>query len=395
MTERRLRLGVVGLGRAFSLMAPGFAAHGRVRVVAAADPRAEARARFTADFGGSSYATAAELCADPTVDAVYVASPHQFHAEHAILAAKHDKHVLVEKPMALALTDCRAMVTAAEQAGVRLVVGHSHSFDAPVARARQIIGGGALGAVQMITAVNYTDFLYRPRRSEELDTERGGGVIFNQAPHQVDIARLLGGDRVQCVRAATGAWDRERPTEGAYSALLIFAGGAFASLTYNGYGHFDSDEWCEWVGEGGQRKSPDIYGATRRLLSSVQNAEAETALKATHNYGGADFFAPGGTPDFHPHFGVVLVSCERGDIRPTPKGVMIYGDRERRFEPLPAPPTPRAEVLDELCDAVLDGKPPLHNGAWGLATMEVCLAMLRSARDGCDVELTDQIATAR
>ena len=61
----------------------------------------------------------------------------------------------------------------------------------------------------MITALNYTDFLYRPRRPEELDTAQGGGAVFNQAAHQVDIVRLLGGGRVKSVRAATGAWDRD------------------------------------------------------------------------------------------------------------------------------------------------------------------------------------------
>jgi phthalate 4,5-cis-dihydrodiol dehydrogenase len=390
MTEHRLGVGVAALGRAFSLMAPGFAAHPRIRLVAAADPRAEARTRFAAEFGGATYATVEELCGDPAVDALYIASPHQFHAEHAALAAAKGKHVLVEKPMALTLADCRTMVTAAERAGVRLVVGHSHSFDAPIARARQIVATGEFGAVRMITAINYTDFLYRPRRPEELDTARGGGAIFNQAPHQIDVARLLGGGRVERVRAITGAWDPDRPTEGAYSAFLTFADGAFASLIYNGYGHFDTDEWCDWIGESGQKKNPDAYGAARRLLSSAPTPDAEVALKATRNYGGHDF-SVGGPPPFHPHFGVVLVSCERGDIRPTPTGVMIYGDKGRRVEVLPVPRVPRTEALDELCDAVFENKPPLHDGAWGLATMEVCLAMLRSARERRDIELTESV----
>jgi phthalate 4,5-cis-dihydrodiol dehydrogenase len=95
----------------------------------------------------------------------------------------------------------------------------------------------------MISALNYTDYLYRPRRPEELDTAQGGGAIFNQAAHQVDIVRLIGGGMLTAVRAATGAWDRTRPTEGAYAAMLTFAGGAYASLAYNGFGHFDSDEF--------------------------------------------------------------------------------------------------------------------------------------------------------
>src|SRR5438094_342005 len=83
----------------------------------------------------------------------------------------------------------------------------------------------------------------RPRRPEELVTARGGGVMFSQAAHQVDIVRLLAGGRVSLVRALTGSWDSRRPTEGAYAALLAFEDGACASLAYSGYGHFDTDEF--------------------------------------------------------------------------------------------------------------------------------------------------------
>src|SRR5262245_62817900 len=96
-----LKVGVIGLGRGFVLTAPTFRADPRWRLVAAADPRAEARARFAGEFGGRAYAEAVELCADRHVDVVYVASPHEHHAAHAIAAARAGKHLLVEKPMAL------------------------------------------------------------------------------------------------------------------------------------------------------------------------------------------------------------------------------------------------------------------------------------------------------
>ena len=80
----KLKLGVAGLGRAFAVMLPTLARDPRVALVGAADPRAEARAQFEADFQCRVYREVAELCADPNVDAVYVATPHQFHAEHAI-----------------------------------------------------------------------------------------------------------------------------------------------------------------------------------------------------------------------------------------------------------------------------------------------------------------------
>src|SRR6185437_3472153 len=252
---RRLRIGAAGLGRAFSVMLPTFLRDQRVQMVAAADPRPEARARFESDFGGRAYDAVEALCADPDVEAVYVATPHQHHAAHAKLAAAAGKHLLIEKPVALTLGDAQAITEAARKAGVYLVVGHSHSFDAPILRTRALIESGAYGPVRMISALNYTDFLYRPRRPEEIDTAQGGGALFNQAPHQVDTVRLLGGGRVKSVRAQTGRWDATRPTEGAYSALMTFESGAFASLTYSGYGHFDSDEFQGWIGEMGQAKS--------------------------------------------------------------------------------------------------------------------------------------------
>jgi phthalate 4,5-cis-dihydrodiol dehydrogenase len=382
---RKLRIGVAGLGRAFSVMVPTFAADPRVALVAAADPRAEARQRFAADFAGTAYARVEELCADPAVEVVYVATPHQFHAAHAVLAAQHGKHLLVEKPLALTLADCDAIIAAANRAGVRLVVGHSHSFDAPILRLRALVAGGAFGAVRMITALNYTDYLYRPRRPEELDTARGGGAVFNQAAHQVDIVRLIGGGRVASVRAVTGAWDKARPTEGAYAALLTFADGAFASLSYNGYGRFDSDEFSGWIGEMGLPKSP-YAGARARFASR----DEEGAYKAARNYGGADYRPPAaGTA--HQHFGEVIVSCADADLRPLPTGVMIYQDGKARLDPLPPPAVPRAEVIDELYRAIVDGAPPLHDGAWAAATVEVLLAMLRSARDGRDIVLTRQM----
>lgn len=394
-----LRLGVVGLGRAFTLMLPTFLADTRVQLVAATDPREEACAQFRADFGAPTYTSVEALCADPQVEVVYIATPHQMHAEHVRVAALHGKHVLVEKPLGITLEQCRAMVEATRAAGVYLIVGHSHSFDAPILRARGLIEGGTLGAVRMINAQYFTDFLYRPRRPEELDTGQGGGVLFSQAAHQIDIVRMLAGGMATTVRAHTGAWDPARgvaggrPAEGAYSALIGFEGGAFASVTYSGYGHYDSDELCDWIGELGVPKDPAHYQSGPARLRSVESAAAEAQAKAARNYGGSTYVAAaaGGTAPHHQHFGHVLISCEHGDIRPGPRALTLYGNAGRTVETLPTPAIARVEVIDELVAAVVAGVAPLHDGAWSLATMEVCLAMLESARLGRDISLHYQV----
>jgi len=404
MDERRLQLGVAGLGRAFTLMLPTLAGDPRIELRGAADPRAEARARFAADFGAPTYPTVEELCADPGVEAIYVATPHEHHAAHVLAAAARGKHALVEKPMALTLDECRQMIEATERARVALVVGHSHSFDRPILRAREIIESNAVGAVRMISAQYYTDYLYRPRRPEELVTDAGGGVIFSQCAHQVDVVRLLAGGRVATVRGETGAWDPNRPTEGAYAALLTLDGGAFASLVYSGYAHFDGDEWCGGVGEMGARKRADAYGAARRKLQRLGAGRSEAALKNAATYGGADytpsnpagaFGNPSGEPPWHSHFGAVLVSCDRADLRPLPTGVMIYDDNEARLDPLERPRIPRSEVIDEFYGAIVEGRAPLHDGRWALATLEVCRAILQSARERREVSLHHEVGVAR
>jgi phthalate 4,5-cis-dihydrodiol dehydrogenase len=89
---------------------------------------------------------------------------------------------------------------------------------------------------------------------------------------------------------------------------------------------------------------------------------------------------------------MVVVSCERADLRPMPNGVMIYDDAAKRLDPLPRPQVQRSEVIDELYEAVVSARPPLHSGEWARATMEVCLAILHSAREQREVTLSQQVA---
>jgi len=387
-----IRLGVLGLGRAFTLMVPTFRGDPRVQLVAAFDPREGARTAFADTFGGTAHASAEAVCADPAVEWVYVATPHQIHVDHVLLAARHGKHVLVEKPLALSLDDCSRMIDACEAAGTQLIVGHSHSFNAPVLLAHELIASGRWGAVRLVHAMQYTDFLYRPRRPEELDTALGGGVAFSQAAHQMDILRLLAGGEVTSVRAFTGRWDPARPTEGAYTALLGFASGAVANATYNGYGHYDTDALMDGVGEMGRPKSPDTHRQTRARLRAVTDEAAEAALKAERNFGGSLYVPPSAdAPDACQHFGPVLVSCERGDLRLTPRGVFVFDDTGSHFVPAQVPTVPRAEVIDELWAVGREGRTPMHGGRWSRATVAVCLALLESARTGADIMPSHQV----
>ena len=380
-------LGIVGLGMAGAAMVHAAADHPDFVLKAAADPHPAPRQAFAADHNARAYEDVRMLVRDPAVSVVYIATPHQYHAEHAVLAAAHGKHIILEKPMALTLAECDTILAAAERHKVHLIVGHTHAFDPPVRLMRDIIAGGELGKLGLIHSLNYTNYLYRPRRPEELDTSLGGGILFNQVPHQIDTARLLGGGLVRSVRASTTRLDPSRPTEASCAALLQFGNGATASLVYSGYDHFDSDEWHFGLSERGAPKKIEHGAARRALAKAVDETKARIE---TFAYGAAS----GELPPHQPHFGVTIVTCAEGDMRASADGVTIY-DRDgmrqvsiQRGGSMPG----RREVLDDMRVAIRSGNPAVHNGRWGKATLEVALAMLQSARDGREVVLEHQVA---
>jgi phthalate 4,5-cis-dihydrodiol dehydrogenase len=382
-----IRLGIAGLGMAGGVMAHAAARHSAFRLVAAAEPHPRPREAFARDFNANVYDDLDRLCDDRAVDAVYVATPHQFHAAHASRAAAAGKHVILEKPMALTLADCDTIIAAVAQAGVHLLVGHTHAFDPAIRAMRAMIASGELGRLGMIASWNYTSYLYRPRRPEELDTAKGGGILFNQIPHQVDVARLLGGGLVSSVRAHAGGLDPARPTEGHAIALLAFADGAAASLVYGGYDFFDSDELHGWISERGGAKVP-AHGGARRALARRSGNEAELRT-ANFAYGAA----VAEEPPHQPHFGLTIATCARGELRGSADGLFVYGEDGRREIKLPEGGrfSGRGNVLDDLATAIRTGRKPVHDGHWGKATLEVALAIQTSAREAHEVMLAHQV----
>ena len=388
-----LRLGIVGLGVAGSMMVMNLRHHAGVRLVAACDLNPSALDSFAADFGAFITSDLSELLALPGLDAVYIATPHQLHRQQAIQAAEAGIHIIVEKPLALTLSDCDQIIEAVSANGVQLVVGHTHSFDPAVAKMAAVIASGEIGPLQMINSWNYTNFLYRPRRPEELDTALGGGIIFNQVPHQIDSLRLLAASEVISVRAATGIWDSDRPTEGAYQAFISFENGVTATVVYSGYDHFDSDELHHWIGEGGREKPAGGWGSLRSRLAGVESAVAESALRQQSGYGAPPPAALGVGAAHQPHFGITIASCAGGDLRGSADGIYCYSAAGREEFTLASagvtnPAIPGwCEVVDELRSAITGDRPALHDGRWGKQTLAVCLAILESAASRQEVYL--------
>lgn len=396
---KTLRVGIAGLGVASTQILPPMEAFDGIRITAAADERAEALQAFEQRYGGHGHHTVEQLAGDPDVDAVWVSTPNQFHCEHVITCVEHGKHVVVEKPMALSLEECERMVEAAERNGVKLLCGHTQSFNPAIRAMRQVVLSGELGRVAAIHTWMSTDWMLRPRMPQELDLALGGGVVYRQGPHQIDTVRLIGGGLVRSVRAMTGQLMPERSAPGNYTAYLEFEDGTPATVIYNGYGYFDTSEFMGGYGE--RHYSAEQRVDIRRQIRAQARDEAKA--KEAMRFGGQleGDFGHGSEQTRHERlpgggsfFGITVVTCERGNVRQTPPGsLLVYGDDGVREVEVTGRTASRNSELQELYDAVVEDRPVYHDGRWGMATLEVCLAIMKSARERREIMLSHQAPT--
>jgi len=380
---------MAGFGSAGRSFIPSITAHPDFDLVAVAEPMQSLHEEIRATTGATVYSSVAQMLEHPELDAVYIATPTNLHEEHVLLAVNAKKHVLVEKPMAINLERAKIMVDAIEVSGVTCVVGHSHGFDLPIRKMREIIESGVLGRVRMVSMWTYTDWMYRPRRPDELDTEQGGTVTYRQGSHQFDILRVLCGGMAKSVRANVFEFGDGNKGIGAHTVFIEFEDGTTATAVYNGYGNFQTPDLCFNVTESGfdQPTGPSLRAkekaAAKKPSQSVEEIQRAKQDRARTTDRSA---AP-----YQPFFGITLVSCEHGDIRQSPEGLLIYQDGDVRQLVLPLGKGPRELVLDEWRDAITSGKRPLHDARWGLANLEICDATVRSSRTAREVTLNYQV----
>lgn len=379
-TDRPLRFGIAGIGSGASNLLAGFKRNPRVQVTAAADVRKEAVDAFGREFGCEVYYSVEDMCKSPNVDAVWVATPNHLHAEHTIIACEHQKHATVSKPMAVTLEECEAMCQAAERNGVVLLCGHTQSMLPGVRKMAEVVQSGEYGKLGMIHSWHYSDWIYRPRMPYELDESQGGGVVFRQSPHHIDIVRLIAGGVVTSVRATTLMLDPSRPAAGAFTAYLEFEGRVPGTIVYSGYGHFISSE-LTW----GSGYSP---GRVSRETSPEEEAALKEARRYTADRAGRRGPAVRGSGSA---FGLTIATCERADIRQSPNGLWVYDEQGKHEIAVPADYARGEEEFEEMYRAVVLGQRAIHDGRWGLATHEVTLAIIQSSREGREVRLSHQV----
>lgn len=164
---------------------------------------------------------------DPALDAVYVATPNGMHAEQSIAAASAGKHVLCDKPMALAAADCERMIRAAEDNKVRLGVAFRNRYHPAHVDTRRHVRAGVLGEIQYVKAQLFVGGSRGHWKGWRIDPVPGGsGSIVGQAVHPVDLLRFLIDSEVTEVRCVTDEAPPARPVDEMTFTILKFANGA-------------------------------------------------------------------------------------------------------------------------------------------------------------------------
>ncbi|HET6483999.1 MAG TPA: Gfo/Idh/MocA family oxidoreductase, partial [Actinoplanes sp.] len=193
MTEQKVRWGILGLGGIAAKFAADLPLVPGAELAAVGSRNQETAVAFAERFGfARAHGSYADLAADPDIDVVYIATPHAFHAEAALLCIEAGKSVLVEKPITLDLPSAAQLVAAARDKGVFLMEAMWMRLNPAIRKIAELVEGGAIGWVSAIHA----DFgVQGPFDAEHRlrNPKLGGGALLDLGVYPINFAHLIMG----------------------------------------------------------------------------------------------------------------------------------------------------------------------------------------------------------
>lgn len=353
-----IRFGIVGPGKVAWLHATALARIAGVRLAAVAGRRRERAEALASPQDARVDESLEEMIDRGGVDAVIICTPHPLHREQAIAAAKAGLHTVVEKPMALSPTDCDAMIEAAAAAGVMLSVVSQRRWYAPVRRVKAAVEEGRIGQPGLATVEVLGwrgDEYYAMDDWRGTMAGEGGGVIVNQAAHQLDLVRWFLGPVAEVDGWTANLNHPGIDVEDTAVAMVRFVSGALASITLS------------------NSQRPGLYARIHVHGRSGASVGVETDA-------GSSFVA-----------GISAPSEPRNDLWTIPgeesaperwhaedRAAQAGVDRESHHHEL---------QLRDIVAAIRDGRPPAVGGHDGRAAVELMDAIYRAAASGGRVRL--------
>ena len=230
-----MNVGIVGAGFFGEMHAQAIGEIDGLRLAAACRSDPQALEAFCRRFGAKGYTDYAGLLADPAVQIVVIATPHQTHARIAVEAARAGRHILLEKPMALSLQECDAIIAAAREAGIKLMVGHVNRFARAYSTAKAVLDSGEVGEIVLGISTMSKLWMEPNRRPWHLRRETGGGMWLTAGLHCLDRLVWLVGAKVSSVCAQFGTRFHAQEADDLGLIFLRFENGASGSVVSTGY----------------------------------------------------------------------------------------------------------------------------------------------------------------
>ena len=232
-----LSVGVIGAGGIARSHMKAIAENENIRMVAVMDIDEGRVAEAADEFRAKPYTDLDALLSDPEIDAVHVCTPHNQHGDQVVAAAEAGKHVLVEKPMALAVEDCDRMIAACEQADQILMVGQVMRYYPVSRKVKELIANGTIGDVGHLLRRRLGNFNPAPPEGQVkhwyMDLEIGGNcVLYCFGPHEYDILHwYMDSPITQVYAQGNESTERYSGQKDSHTAMMNHENGAVSVLS--------------------------------------------------------------------------------------------------------------------------------------------------------------------
>lgn len=354
----RVKVGIIGCGKVSHLHAQALKNIPEAVFTGVFSRNAAKAGEFAGKYNVKAYSDMDEMFAKKNVEAVIICTPHPNHAEAAVKAARAGIHVLVEKPLASTLEDCDAIINAARENGVTLGMVCQRRFYTPVRRMALAISEGKIGK-PVLGTVNM--FGWRDQEYYSSDPwrgkwrEEGGGVLVNQAPHQIDLLQWFMGP----VDELFGYWSNlNHPyieVEDTAVAVIKFKNGGLGNIVVS------------------NSINPALYGKVHIYGENGASIGVQTD-------GGAMFIAGMSKISEPPVNDLWTVRGEEEELEKWRKEDSEFFDR---IDPMTYF---HERQIEDFLRAVIKGTKPLIDGEEGRKTVEIFTAIYRSNRDRLPVK---------
>jgi predicted dehydrogenase len=207
-----------------------------LEAVAVVEVNPQRASEFAAKYGIRAYVDYKQMLEEERPDIAVVALPHFLHKDVAIYCAEQGCHILLEKPMALNVAECDAIMAAAAKHNVQLLVGHTQHYHPENITAKKIIEGGELGSLVMINDMRHVHYYRADRPAWFFEKAKsGGGILTNLGAHSIDKIQWMTGSRLTKVKASLSFHGDRGDVEGSGVIFAETSIGVPATISQSGY----------------------------------------------------------------------------------------------------------------------------------------------------------------